>query len=132
MNHYKFRQDPGKWNALGTMKFIFPNKYSVYLHDTPHHELFKNNRRAYSHGCVRLSDPEALAVFLMGGQTNKWDRSRVGEIVDSSKRTVVRLPERIPVHLTYLTSWYDENELLHFNKDIYKRDKKLQMALNIK
>ncbi len=71
MNHYKFRQDPGKWNALGTMKFVFPNKYAVYLHDTPNHELFKTSRRAYSHGCIRLNDPEALAVFLMGGEAEK-------------------------------------------------------------
>jgi len=132
MNHYKFRQDPGKWNALGTMKFVFPNKYAVYLHDTPNHELFKTSRRAYSHGCIRLSDPEALAVFLMGGHAKEWDRVRVKGIVDSSKRTVVRLPERVPVHLTYMTSWYDDDGLLHFNKDIYSRDKKLQIALAAK
>ncbi len=131
MNHYKFRQDPGKWNALGTMKFVFPNKYAVYLHDTPNHELFKTSRRAYSHGCIRLSDPEALAVFLMGGEAREWNRVRVGEIVDSSKRTVIRLPERVPVHLTYLTSWSDDNGLLHFNKDIYQRDEKLQLALTV-
>ncbi len=131
MNHYKFRQDPGKWNALGTMKFVFPNKYAVYLHDTPNHELFKTSRRAYSHGCIRLSDPEALAVFLMGGEAREWNRLRVGEIVDSSKRTVTRLPERVPVHLTYLTSWYDDDGLLHFNKDIYQRDEKLQLALTV-
>lgn len=129
MNRYKLRQDPGEWNALGTMKFVFPNKYAVYLHDTPHHELFNTSNRAYSHGCIRLSDSVALAVFLMGGTTNKWDRSRVGKIVDSNKRTVVRLPEQVPVHLTYLTSWYDGNGLLHFSRDIYQRDKKLQAAL---
>jgi L,D-transpeptidase YcbB len=129
INRYKFRQDPGKWNALGTMKFVFPNKYAVYLHDTPNHELFKTSSRAYSHGCIRLSDPEGLAVFLMGGQANKWDRVKVRDIVASGKRKVVLLPERIPVHLTYLTSWYAMDGLLHFNKDIYQRDKKLLMAL---
>ncbi len=131
MNQYKFRQDPGKWNALGTMKFVFPNKYAVYLHDTPNRELFKTARRAYSHGCIRLSNPEDLAVFLLGGKAKQWDRARVKKIVDSSKRTVVRLPERIPVHITYMTSWYDDDGLLHFNQDIYKRDEKLQIALAV-
>lgn len=129
MNRYKLRQDPGVWNALGTMKFIFPNKYSVYLHDTPNHDLFSAANRAFSHGCVRLSDPAALAVFLLNGQDGPWDRARVGNIVKGGKRTIVSLAEKVPVHLAYLTAWHDEEGVLHFNEDIYGRDDKLRAAL---
>ena len=130
MNRYKLRQDPGVWNALGTMKFIFPNKYSVYLHDTPNHDLFRTANRAFSHGCIRLSDPHAMAVFLLDQGDGSWNRQRVEAIVDSAKRTIVNLPERIPVHLAYLTAWHDEEGVLHFNEDLYGRDKRLLQALN--
>lgn len=130
MNRYKLRQDPGVWNALGTMKFIFPNKYSVYLHDTPNHDLFRTANRAFSHGCIRLSDPHAMAVFLLDQGDGSWNRQRVEAIVDSAERTIVNLPERIPVHLTYLTAWHDEEGVLHFNEDLYGRDKRLLKALN--
>ena len=126
---YKFRQEPGPWNALGTMKFVFPNKYSVYLHDTPNHELFKEFRRAYSHGCIRVSDPESLALFLLGEEAAGWDKERVKAIVASGKRTIIKLPKRVPVHLTYMTAWHDVDGVLHFNNDIYHRDKRLQEAL---
>ena len=92
MNRYKLRQDPGSWNALGTMKFVFPNKYSVYLHDTPNHDLFSRSSRAFSHGCIRVSDPEALAVFLLGGEAKRWDRMRAREVVTSGSRQIVSLP----------------------------------------
>lgn len=130
MSRYKLRQEPGKWNALGTVKFIFPNKYSVYLHDTPNHDLFSKSRRAFSHGCIRLSDPHAMAVFLLDQGDGSWNRQRVEAIVDSANRTIVNLPERIPVHLTYLTAWHDEEGVLHFNEDLYGRDKRLLQALN--
>ena len=130
MSRYKLRQEPGKWNALGTVKFIFPNKYSVYLHDTPNHDLFSKSRRAFSHGCIRLSDPHAMAVFLLDQGDGSWNRQRVEAIVDSARRTIVNLPERIPVHLAYLTAWHDEAGVLHFNEDIYGRDKRLLQALN--
>ena len=129
MNRYKLRQEPGKWNALGTMKFIFPNKYSVYLHDTPNHDLFSAAKRAFSHGCIRLSDPSSVAVFLLDGQKGDWDLERVDNIVREGKRTIVTLSDRIPVHLTYLTAWHDEAGVLRFNEDIYSRDKRLAKAL---
>ena len=130
MSRYKLRQEPGKWNALGTVKFIFPNKYSVYLHDTPNHDLFSQSRRAFSHGCIRLSDPQAMAVFLLDQGDGSWNRQRLEAIVDSAKRTIVNLPERIPVHFTYLTTWHDEEGVLHFNEDLYGRDERLLQALN--
>ena len=109
MNRYKLRQDPGVWNALGIVKFVFPNKYSVYLHDTPNHDLFSATNRAFSHGCIRLSDPAALAVFLLDAQNDPWDRARVDTMVKGGKRTIVSLPEKVPVHLTYMTAWHDED-----------------------
>jgi murein L,D-transpeptidase YcbB/YkuD len=129
IGRYKLRQDPGPWNALGTMKFVFPNRYSVYLHDTPHRDLFSEPRRAFSHGCIRLSDPSGLAVFLMGGQDNNWNLARVEELVKSDKRKVVVLPEKVPVHLTYLTAWHDKDGQLRFSDDLYNRDKMLVKAL---
>jgi murein L,D-transpeptidase YcbB/YkuD len=129
MNRYKLRQDPGSWNALGTMKFVFPNKYSVYLHDTPDHDLFSRARRTFSHGCIRVSDPESLSVFLLGGEANRWDHRRAKEIVTGGTRQVVSLPERIPVHLTYLTAWHDSDGQLRFSDDVYNRDKRLRKAL---
>ncbi len=129
MNRYKLRQDPGVWNALGKVKFVFPNKYSVYLHDTPNHDLFSAANRAFSHGCIRLSDPAALAVFLLNSQKGPWDRDKVDQIVKGGKRTIVTLEKKIPVHLTYQTAWHDEDGVLHFNEDLYGRDKKLMAAL---
>ncbi len=129
MNRYKLRQDPGVWNALGTMKFVFPNKYSVYLHDTPNHDLFSAANRAFSHGCIRLSDPAALAVFLLSEQKGPWDRTRVDSIVKAGKRTIVSLDQKVPVHLAYLTAWHDEEGVLHFSEDLYGRDDKLRTAL---
>lgn len=130
MNRYKLRQDPGVWNALGTMKFVFPNKYSVYLHDTPNHDLFRVAKRAFSHGCIRLSDPAGLAVFLLGAQKGQWNLDKVEQVVKSGKRTIVNLAQRTPVHITYLTAWHDEEDILHFNEDLYGRDKRLLEALD--
>jgi murein L,D-transpeptidase YcbB/YkuD len=130
MSRFKLRQDPGEWNALGTMKFVFPNRYSVYLHDTPHHELFKKAGRAFSHGCIRVSNPTGLAGFLLGGSEKGWGQEKIEDIVASGKRTVITLPERVPVHITYLTGWHDRAETLHFSPDIYKRDVRLAKALH--
>ena len=127
---YTVRQNPGTQNALGRVKFMFPNKYMVYLHDTPSKGLFARSERAFSHGCIRLSDPHAMAVFLLDQGDGSWNRQRVEAIVDSAERTIVNLPERIPVHLTYLTAWHDEEGVLHFNEDLYGRDKRLLKALN--
>ncbi len=129
MGQYKLRQDPGPWNALGTVKFVFPNKYSVYLHDTPNHNLFDKTDRAFSHGCVRVDDPAGLAVFILGGDAGGWDRNRVSEINRSGKRTVVGLDEPLPVHLAYRTAWVDQSGKMRFNKDVYGRDAKLLAAL---
>jgi len=126
---FKFRQDPGPWNALGTMKFVFPNEYSVYLHDTPNHSLFGESRRAFSHGCIRLSDPARLAEFILGLERSPWRMADIEAVLDSKKRTVKPLGKPLAVHLTYETAWVDGEGRLHFAPDVYGRDEKLRQAL---
>jgi len=126
---YKLRQDPGPSNALGTVKFVFPNKYNVYLHDTPSHNLFGRSQRAFSHGCIRVSRPIELASYLLGGEEKGWGIDRIKEIIASRERTVVRLEEPVPVHIAYRTVWLDADGSVHFREDVYGRDKLLEEAL---
>ncbi len=126
---FKFRQDPGPWNALGTMKFVFPNKYSVYLHDTPDHELFSRASRAFSHGCIRLSEPARLAEFMLALNDPAWDRAKIDQVVDSKKRTIKSLKDRLAVHIIYQTAWTDIDGQIHFSPDVYGRDVKLKQTL---
>jgi murein L,D-transpeptidase YcbB/YkuD len=86
MNRYRIWQDPGPGNALGTLKIVFPNKYNVYLHDTPAHGLFKQERRAFSHGCIRMDRPAEMAAWVLGGEEKGWSLARINEIVASQKR----------------------------------------------
>lgn len=129
MAGFKLRQDPGPWNALGRIKFVFPNPYDVYLHDTPTQNLFSRTQRDFSHGCIRVSDPLGLAAFVLTAGTSVWTREEVRSIIEEGKRTVIRLPEPVPVHITYQTSWVDKNGIIYFNRDIYGRDGKLRHAM---
>jgi murein L,D-transpeptidase YcbB/YkuD len=130
MNRYRVRQDPGPNNALGTLKIMFPNKYSVYLHDTPAHGLFKQERRAFSHGCIRMSRPAEMAAWVLGGAEKGWSLERVNEIVKKRERKVVVLDEPIPVYILYRTTFVNpEDNMLYFYEDIYGRDKLLAKAL---
>ena len=122
MKRYKLRQDPGPWNALGKVKFVFPNEYSVYIHGTPARELFKDNKRDFSHGCIRASRPLALAEFLLSEEEQEWPLARIQEIVDQGERTVVILSDPVTVHITYQTAWIDNSGEIHFNSDVYGRD----------
>lgn len=124
---FRIRQDPGDKNALGQVKFMFPNKHSVYLHDTPSRQLFSRTVRAFSFGCIRVQDPLTLAALLL--QEQGWDQTKVDNVVAGKKRKVVTLKERIPVHLAYLTAWANKDGSIHFRGDIYKRDKTLAKAL---
>jgi murein L,D-transpeptidase YcbB/YkuD len=128
---FKFRQDPGPWNALGTMKFIFPNQYSVYLHDTPNHDLFAEAERSFSHGCIRLSEPAQLAEWMLGlnEADSDWDLERIQGVLDSQQRTVKNLSTPLAVHLTYETAWIDGDARLRFAPDVYGRDGRLEQAL---
>lgn len=118
----RFIQIPGNKNPLGKMKFMFPNRYSVYLHDTPYKYLFKNKRRAYSHGCIRLSRPNDLLKTIMQEDSN-LSYKKAEEILLNIERTDLDLSKKIPVHIIYLTSWVDENGKLQFRDDIYNYDK---------
>ena len=125
----RLRQKPGPHNALGRVKFMFPNRFNVYLHDTPSRSLFTRAQRAFSHGCIRLARPIDLAEKLLAN-TPAWSRERIDRVLESGKRTVVRLPANLPVHLTYATVWVDGDGEVQFRPDIYQRDTRLDEALS--
>ena len=130
MNRYRVRQDPGPENALGTIKLVFPNKYNVYLHDTPAHDLFKKDQRTFSHGCIRMDRPKEMASWVLGGEEKGWSIARVNEIVAGRQRRVVVLDQPVPVYILYRTAYVNqENNALHFCEDVYGRDKLLAKAL---
>jgi len=129
MRGYKLRQDPGPWNALGKVKFVFPNQYSVYMHDTASPNLFQRTKRDFSHGCIRVSDPLELAIFILNGQDGGWTREKVTELYKKDNRKVVSLSRPVPVHITYQTVWVDKDGTINFNGDIYARDEKLLSVL---
>ncbi len=119
---YRLRQKPGPFNALGAIKFMFPNKFSVYLHDTPSRDLFARDARAFSSGCIRLQAPLDLAELLLNDQTN-WTRAAIETVRASGMEQTVRLSRQVPVHLQYWTAWVDRIDgQLHFTDDIYGRD----------
>ena len=122
------RQKPGPWNPLGKVKFMFPNAYHVYLHDTPSQHLFGEQQRTFSSGCIRIARPLELAVYLLEGQQG-WDRERIEKEMAGSKPYSVRLKRPVPVHILYRTAWVDAQGRLQFRNDVYQRDAKLQAAL---
>lgn len=126
---FTIRQKPGPKNALGRVKFMFPNKHSIYLHDTPSRALFARTRRAFSHGCIRVGRPLHLANQLLASAPGKWSLKKIQTVLDSAKRTRVNLPEPLPVHLTYSTVFRGLNGAINFRPDIYGRDKRLYRAL---
>lgn len=119
---YKFRQIPGDKNALGHIKFVFPNLCGIYLHDTPTRNLFSRKRRDFSHGCIRVGKPLDLADFLLS-DNSKWDARRVESAVASGKRQIVASIKPVDVEIIYATAWVDDNNQLQFRSDIYNRDK---------
>ncbi len=124
---YRLVQQPGPRNALGRVKFMFPNGHAIYLHDTPSRHLFARGRRSYSHGCVRVQDPLALAGALLADQN--WDSSAIERVVDSGRTRYVNLEEHLPVLLYYLTARADEQGRVGFRDDLYGRDERLLAAL---
>ncbi|OVE81349.1 hypothetical protein BVY03_03960 [bacterium K02(2017)] len=129
---YFFSQKSGSGNALGRIKFMFPNKYSIYIHDTPSKYLFKRDVRAYSHGCIRLENPLELAENLLEKiEKPQWDMSRLKKVIGTNQLKSVKLPKKVPIHLYYLTAWADEFGQMQYRKDIYGYDKKLARALKL-
>lgn len=125
---YRLRQDPGPKNALGRVKFMFPNRFNVYLHDTPERSLFQRAERDLSSGCIRLARPLELAENLLSSVPG-WDRARIEQVLASGRETVVNLTEAVPVHLLYLTAWAEAGGTVHFRRDLYERDAPLVAAL---
>lgn len=128
---YYFRQDYGPGNALGRVKFMFPNKFDIYLHDTPERHLFKRTRRTFSHGCIRIARPVALAEYLLK-EDLRWDRQKILAEIGKGKRQILRLKEPIDVHILYLTAWVDRHGEMQFRPDIYEGDAVLTQAMREK
>ena len=124
----RIRQRPGKKNALGRVKFLFPNKNDVYLHDTPANSLFSRARRDFSHGCVRVEEPQKLVEFVLKDQ-GRWDKDAIAQAMKSEKMQRVMLKKNIPVLFFYVTAFFDENDQLIFYPDIYDHDAILLEAL---
>jgi murein L,D-transpeptidase YcbB/YkuD len=115
------RQKPGGDNSLGKVKFLFPNSFNIYFHDTPANDLFDKQVRAFSHGCIRLSEPEKFADYLLK-DNSKWTPDKINEAMNNDKEQFVQVKNPVPVFITYYTAWVDENGKLNFRNDIYGHD----------
>jgi len=124
---FRLRQAPTPYNALGRVKFMFPNPLSVYIHDTPSKGLFGRASRDFSSGCVRVEKPLALAALLLKRQG--WSPAQLAQTLEAGERQVVILKSPVPVYLVYMTAWAEENGELHFREDIYGQDRELQTLL---
>jgi len=125
------RQKPGLDNSLGKVKFLFPNSFNIYLHDTPAKELFNKDIRAYSHGCIRLADAEKMANYLLKNN-NKWTPEKINEAMNSGEEKYVKLNHPVPVFITYYTAWVAQNGQLNFRNDIYGHDKEVAQKMFLK
>ena len=125
---YRIRQEPGPENALGRVKFMFPNQYNVYIHDTPSRNLFLHTDRSFSSGCIRINKPLEFAAYLLKDNP-VWTPELIKNIVDQGRERTVNLPNPVPVHILYLTAWADDDGMVYFRKDIYKHDTRLLTAL---
>jgi L,D-transpeptidase YcbB len=122
------RQLPGEDNALGRFAFMFPNDYAVYLHDTPARELFDEETRAFSHGCIRVEDPLSLAELVLNGEAGKWTAERIEAAIGGPERTVF-LPRPLPIHIEYFTEFVDEFGELQERPDVYGLTRKVEGIL---
>ena len=120
---YILRKKPGPKNDLGDVKFIFPNTNDIYLHDTPHDELFSQTKRDFSHGCVRVEKPLELAEYLL--RPVGWDMSKIQSTIAGGVEKQVKLKQVLPVYLVYFTAWVDDSGNVHFRDDIYGHDRTL-------
>jgi len=125
---YIIRQQPGKTNSLGVVKFVMPNTYSIYLHDTPSKALFKREERAFSHGCIRVNKPLTLAEKVLVKNEN-WYSDSIQSILNTGQTTQIRLDTSIPVLLLYITHYTNVHGQAYFFKDVYGMDKKVADAL---
>ena len=124
------RQVPGDANALGRIKFMFPNQHSVYLHDTPSKSLFERDFRAYSHGCVRVDNPLAFADAILPVAAPEWNSTRLEELYGGRERRI-NLDTPIPIHLAYFTVWIGEDGEAHRFEDVYGYDGEIRALYGV-
>jgi len=122
------RQKPGPGNALGKVKFLFPNNYNIYLHDTPAKSLFNEERRTFSHGCIRISEPFKLAQFLLRNDAS-WDSVKIAKAMNTGKEQFYTIKDPVPVYIGYFTAWVDRDGKLNFRNDVYGHDKQMKERL---
>jgi len=127
-NNGQVRQKPGKRNSLGLVKFIFPNSFNIYLHDTPSKSLFEKESRAFSHGCVRVGKPRDLAITILKDDPT-WTPERIDKAMNAGKESTCVLKNKIPVYLGYFTAWVNPQGEINFYEDIYGRDENLAKLL---
>ncbi|MEB2780948.1 L,D-transpeptidase family protein [Algoriphagus sp. C2-6-M1] len=127
---YRVRQKPGGDNSLGLVKFMFPNDYNIYIHDTPARSLFERETRALSHGCIRIENPDQFAKILLNDKS--WDDEKIHKAMNQKTEEVVELDRKIPVVLVYMTFWADKDGKANFRSDVYERDQGLLKALRSK
>jgi len=128
---YTLKQSPGPWNPLGRIKFMFPNRFNVYIHDTPAKGKFSSNIRTFSHGCIRIKYPVDLATYLLQDDPD-WTKAKVITAIKSGIETKIQLTRPVAVHIIYLTAWVDDQGLIQFRQDVYERDALLVKALRQK
>lgn len=122
------RQLPGGSNSLGKVKFLFPNDHAIYFHDTPAKSLFSIRKRTFSHGCIRLAEPQKLATYLLRNNP-EWTPEKIRSAMDSGKEQFVQLQNGVAVSITYFTAFVDQNGALHFREDVYGHDKEAARAI---
>ncbi|MEJ2686552.1 MAG: L,D-transpeptidase family protein, partial [Gammaproteobacteria bacterium] len=127
-DHFPFRlyQPPGPTNPLGRVKFMFPNRFDVYMHDTPARELFNRSVRTFSSGCIRVAKPLELAAYLLSDAERTWTVKDVQAEIDTGQTRAMHLPQALPIYLVYWTAWADPDGVVHFRDDIYGRDRRMQ------
>ena len=124
----RVRQRPGPRNSLGLVKFIFPNRYNIYFHDTPAKTLFDKQKRAFSHGCIRIQQPFEMAKYLLRNDST-WTDEKITRAMSQSQEKWVAVKDPVPVFIVFFTSWVDRDGLLHLREDIYGHDKRMEKHL---
>ncbi|WP_346317219.1 L,D-transpeptidase family protein [Chitinophaga sp. YIM B06452] len=127
-NNISVRQKPGPSNSLGKVKFLFPNEYNIYLHDTPAKNLFSEAKRSFSHGCIRVSEPKHLAQWVLR-KDSSWNEQKIDAAMNAGKEKYVTLKNKLPVYIGYFTSWVDSQGRLNFRDDVYGHDARLAKLL---
>jgi murein L,D-transpeptidase YcbB/YkuD len=125
---YRLRQRPGPSNPLGDIKFMFPNEFNIYLHDTPADHLFHRAERGFSHGCIRLEKPLDLARYLLK-EDPRWTSASLEAAIATGENRTIQLGRRIAVHILYWTAWVEDDGTVQFRKDLYGHDTRLERAL---